>query len=218
MASRAERQFIVAVVAAVWLVLAVFTGQQLTPAPLRLYSVAASAVALLAVAYEHYVWRWRLVRRLTAVPVLAGTWRGKITSSFTDASGNRMAPVAAAIQVAQTASTITITMLTEESLSLSTEARLVRLPDKRWQLTWSYDNTPRTEHRGHSEPHRGSASAAVGARNDEALVGSYYTDRLTRGEIRFQEWSATRYGTAEAALQATDFARPRPFVQRRSQP
>jgi SMODS-associating 2TM, beta-strand rich effector domain len=212
---RVEQQVIVAVVALVWLFLALATGQALSPTPLKLYSVAGSAVALLALAYEYSIWRWTPVRKLTGVPLLAGTWRGTITSSYASPGGAPTPPIPAAARVAQTASTITITILTTESSSLSRHARLARLSDRRWSLSWFYENTPRTSVRHRSERHCGSADATLGNSNDEVLVGGFFTDRLTRGELKFDEWSPSMYGTADAALRATDFRAPQPFASRR---
>jgi hypothetical protein len=70
--------------------------------------------------------------------------------------------------------------------------------------------------RHRSERHRGFAEASLGSENGEILVGEYFTDRLTRGEVRLNEWSPSQYGTAEAAFQATDFRVPQPFARRRS--
>jgi hypothetical protein len=214
--SRAEQQAIVAIVAVVWLVLALLTGQTLSPTPLRLYSVAGSAVALLTLAYEHYIWRWSPVRKITGVPLLAGTWRGTITSSYAQPGGSATAPIPAAARITQTASRITITVLTAESSSLSRHARLARLPDQRWSLSWLYDNTPRVAVRPRSERHCGSAEATVSRGNGHILVGDFFTDRLTRGEIRLDEWSPTAYGSAEAAQRAGDFRTPQPFASRRT--
>lgn len=209
MPSQGKGQVIVATVALVWLVLALVTDQTLSPTPLRLYSVGGSVVALLLLVYERYVWRWPLVRRFTGMPLLDGTWRGVVVSSH----GAIPNPIPSVFRVSQTATAITVTMFSAESSSTSRYAALTSLSDQRWALMWSYDNMPRASVRHRSEHHRGSAEAILGNENDEMLVGEYYTDRLTRGEIRLDEWSPSRYGTAESALRATDFGTPRPFAR-----
>lgn len=211
MPNRTTQQVIVGIVAMTWLAIALLTGQTLSPTPLRLYSIAGSIVFLAMLAYEHYIWRWRIVRRFTGVPLVAGTWRGSLVSSYVDASGVSKAPVPAAIRVTQTASVVTVTLFTEDSTSNSKYVQLAELPDSRWRLTWSYVNNPRSGVRDRSGPHNGSAEAILGG-NGASLDGEYFTDRLTRGELHFTTWSPTKYSTAHAAFQATDFISPNPYV------
>jgi hypothetical protein len=215
LSSRYEQHAIVAIVAAVWLILALLTGQALSPTPLKLYSVAGAAVTLLTLTYEHVVWRWPWTRKITGVPLLAGTWRGTITSSYIHPDGSAVASIPAAARITQSASRITVTVMTGESSSLSRHAQLTRLPDDRWSLSWFYDNTPRMTVRPGSDRHCGSADATLNRGDGHALVGGYFTDRLTRGEVRFEEWSRALYGSAEAALQAANFQTPQPFANRR---
>ncbi|WP_328829053.1 hypothetical protein OHT77_15665 [Streptomyces sp. NBC_00252] len=208
-------QITVGIVALVWLVLALLTGQRLSPTPLRLYSVAGTVVTMLLLAYERYIWRWVLVRRFTGVPLLAGTWRGTLVSSYVDPDGVATVPVSIAVLVTQTPFHVGVTLFTEESSSTSSHARLRHLPDERWSLSWAYENTPRPALRHRSDRHRGSAEAVLGGLDGEVLRGEYFTDRLTRGEILLDEWSPVRYASAESALRATDFQTPRPFAHRR---
>jgi len=214
MSIRVDRHIAVAAAAVVWLTMGVLTGPVLSVTPLRVCSVAGSVAALAAAAYEPLIWRWSSVRRLTGVPLLAGTWRGTIVSSYVHRGGAATAPMPAVARITQTGSKITVTVLTAESSSRSSHARLRRLPDQRWSLSWFYENTPRVAVRHRSERHCGWADAAVGGAG-AGLVGEFFTDRLTRGEVRFDEWSPTMYATAEAALRAADFQAPRPFADRR---
>lgn len=212
MLSRTKQQIIIGIVAFVWLVLALLTGQALSPTPLKLYSVAGAVVAFVLLAYDRYVWRWKFIRWFTGRPLLAGTWRGTISFSYRQADGSKAEPIPAVLRITQTASTLTATLFTAESLSVSKAAELKQLPDGRWSLNWLYENTPRSSVRHRSERHQGAAEVSLGGRDGEELSGEYFTDRKTRGELHFWEWTAHSYGTAQAALNATNFRTPSPFV------
>jgi len=211
--SRTTQQIIIGIVAVVWLVLALLTGQPLSPTPLKLYSVGGTVVAFVLLGYERYAWRWRVVRRFTGVPLLAGTWRGTLISSHIKPDGTKVAPTPTVLRITQTASILTVTLFTGESTSVSKAVALKRLPDNRWSLSWFYENTPRPEVRHRSERHCGAAEVFLGGRDGEELTGEYFTDRMTRGELQLREWSAHSYGTAEAALKATEFGTPQPFAR-----
>jgi hypothetical protein len=128
-----------------------------------------------------------------------------------NASGAPKTTVSIAIRVMQTASVVTVTQFTTESTSNSKHVQLAKLPDDRWRLTWSYENTPRSGVRDRSGLHNGFAEALLGG-NGDSLDGEYFTDRLTRGELHLPAWSPTQYGTADSAFQATDFISPNPYV------
>jgi hypothetical protein len=215
MATRIQQQLIIGIVAAVWLVLALLTGQPLSPTPLKLYSAAGSVVALTLLVYDRYIWRWSVIRRFTGRPLLAGTWRGVVKSSYVHADGRRAGDIRTVIRVTQTASSVTVTLFSAESTSTSQQASLTCLPDGRWSLWWTYENTPRPSVRDRSDRHIGSAVVELGGSHGEVLVGEYFTDRMTRGELAFGEWSPDRFGSAQAALDSTAFQPPRPLVRRR---
>ncbi|MGH7930739.1 MAG: hypothetical protein ACREQV_23455, partial [Candidatus Binatia bacterium] len=205
-------QIIVGIVAGVWLVLALLAGQALSPLPLKLYSVSVTAVTLVFLTYDQYLWRWKYVRYFTSLPLLEGTWRGTLFSSFVR-DGQQIPPIPMAIRIKQSAFTISITLFTIESSSISEQAQLTKESDGRWRLSWLYANTPRPSVRHRSDRHHGACYLYIGATSQDGLRGEYFTDRLTRGELQLTEWSKHKYDGAESALASQDFGQPHPFVR-----
>jgi hypothetical protein len=201
----------IGIAALVWLVLAWLAGEGLSQTPLRIYSIAGTLAALAFALWERFVWKWKIVRHFTGVPLISGTWRGELISSFK--SGVSARAISAAIYVSQSASKVTVTLFTDESESVTEHARIIHDPDGRWRLSWQYVNTPRPAIRNRSERHRGAGEVYIGSQPGEGLRGSYFTDRQTGGELRFSEWSPIRHGTATTALSASGFGVAHPYAR-----
>ena len=210
MPSKVAQQVIIGIVALVGFVLAVVTSPghaagALSATPLRLYSISVTVVGLAFIAYDRWLWRWPVVRR--GRPRLAGTWRGTLTSNYVAPGGQAFTNLRTHLLIRQTFTTVTVTLLTDRSQSESGGATLRCAPDGRWHLSWTYANIPRPSERAVSEPHRGACELIVAGHDGDRLEGSYYTDRLSRGELAFDLWSPHFYGDAAGAAAATDFAR-----------
>lgn len=202
----------IGIAALVWLALALLAGQGFSQVPLRIYSIAGTIAALVFTLWERFIWKWKAMRYFTGVPLIAGTWRGDLVSSYIHPDGTSVPPIPTVIYISQSASRWTVTLFTGESKSTSEHAKLIHDPDGRWRLIWQYVNTPRPAVRDRSERHKGAAEVYIGAQPGEGLEGSYFTDRRTDGELKFPEWSSARYGNADSALAAAGFGHPKPFV------
>ncbi|MFJ5301094.1 hypothetical protein [Streptomyces sp. NPDC088350] len=202
----------IGIAALVLLALALLAGQGFSQVPLRVYSIAGTVAALVFALWERFIWKWKVIRYFTGVPLVAGTWRGQLVSSYVHPDGSTVPPIPTAVYVSQAASAVTVTLFTGESKSVSENAKLIHDPDGRWRLSWQYVNTPRPGVRERSERHKGAAEVYIGSQPGEGLEGAYFTDRRTDGELRFTEWSQARYGSADSALAADGFNHATPFV------
>jgi hypothetical protein len=215
MIDQTKTKLIVGIVAAVWFLVAVFTGGAVSTTALKTVSIAGTVVTILFLLYDRYIWRWRTVRKFTGVPLIQGTWRGTLRSDYVQPGEDSPGPpIPTVIRIKQTASTFAVTLFTREPESITEQGRLTREPDDRWRLSWLYVNTPRpaVQHRSHQ--HRGVCDLYLSGRDGESLTGRYSTSRKTTGELSFGEWSKHSYGDAQSALEASDFAKAEPFVRR----
>jgi hypothetical protein len=138
--------------------------------------------------------------------VLHGTWHGEIASDWVDPQTNERVPADRDVflVVRQRFWHVSIRLLTKESASGSMLANFTTAADEVHQLVYVYTNTPRSEVRHRSELHYGAV--VLGAPRDatEGLEGHYFTDRKTRGEMRFPEHFKSLIETHAAGKQLVD--------------
>lgn len=158
---------------------------------LRFFSTAVLVVTLLLTAYDLFLWRLSLVQRIPGVPrSVRGTWKGTIASMWVDPStGARINPIDAYVVVRQTSTTVTVRLLTQESTSSSTLARVAQ-PDGSPVLDYLYLNHPRATVRDRSPMHHGSVALEISGMPAHRMMGWYWTDRDSKGEMKFDTRSS----------------------------
>jgi len=200
---------IVALVVGVWLVLALLapsnSDSALSPAPLKLYSVGSTVVWLALLAYDRFLWKFPTVRLIRPMPVMEGTWRGLLTSSYTGANGETYIDMPVYLLVSQTSSSISATLMSAHSRSNSIHAHVLRAQDGSWRVSWTYLGSSALGERTANPMHYGLCELLVAGTRGERLAGSYFTDRQSRGELKFDAVSSTRYRDFESASCGLDF-------------
>lgn len=190
MKQRALVQIVVAVVVAVFAVGIWSSGGRIELGWLRYYSAAVFAVTALILLWDRVIWKLSFVQRTRlASRDLSGTWRGTLTSFWKDPStGKPPAPKLAYLAVRQTASTVSVILLTDDSRSVSSLGT-VSGGGGLASLDYIYLNRPdsKVEHRSHM--HHGSTSLDITGVPVTRLKGRYWTDRDSRGELEFVERS-----------------------------
>jgi hypothetical protein len=155
-----------------------------SPAWLRGYSTAVIVAILVFALWEYWLWRQPFMQRLPRVPrCIEGTWGGTLTSLWTDPATERRPDQKRVFLVArQTASRVTLVLLTEESTSRSSIARLSR-DEIGLSLAYMYSNRPDSRVAHRSTMHNGSAFVTISGSAPMQMRGRYWTDRNTRGEL-----------------------------------
>lgn len=154
---------------------------------LRYFSGAVLISTGLLTAYDLWLWRLPPIQRIPGVPRnLRGTWKGAITSMWVDPTTDQpIDPVDAYLVVRQTSTDVSVRLVTKESSSSSTLARVAQ-PDGVVVLDYLYLNRPRESVRHRSEMHHGSVALEVSGTPAHRLAGRYWTDRDTKGELQFE--------------------------------
>jgi hypothetical protein len=148
--------------------------------------VISTVMVTIASAVWRRVWnRFPIVGR-KFFPDLTGTWAGELVSTWTSPStAEGIAPIPVTIWIRQGLFSTSIKLCSAESTSYSTRCLLEADHEiGRFRFWYSYDNDPRAQHRHRSARHEGVAWLELDIDNDpERLVGCYYTDRKTSGDI-----------------------------------
>lgn len=139
--------------------------------------------------FDRWVWRMPGICKLHGRPVLHGTWHGELASDWVDPqTQQRVSPDPDVfLVVRQRFWHISVRLLTKESASESMLANFKAHGDGVHQLVYVYANTPRAEVRHRSELHYGAVVLGAPRDRSAGLEGHYFTDRKTRGDMRFTQ-------------------------------
>jgi hypothetical protein len=163
-----------------WAAILFASGSSLRASWAEPLGYAATIVVLLLLVYDRWVWCWPVVRRFTGRPVLQGTWKTELLTSYEARKGE---VIEAYLVIRQTYSKISVAMLFDRSTSQSRSADLIA-EDGRWVLHYVYRSEKSTLERDGNPPARGAAELTVARRPSTSLEGDYWTEQGTRGQLR----------------------------------
>ena len=191
MISRLYLSVIIAAAAGLWALLLVLQGVSVSPVWLRPFSVVIGGMILLLLAFDRWLWRWRLFHPwFVAKPNLQGTWRGELVSTWVrPASAEPLPPIEAHLVIRQTFSSIRLRLVTQESHS---DCLVANIPDDAGGtkcVVGTYLNSPKILNRETNPIHHGGMVLRILDGDTCILEGEYWTDRGTKGAMRFESWS-----------------------------
>ena len=164
--------------------------QGTTSSPLKSISLVAmlisTVLAGIVSATWRYVWaRFPWIGRQT-FPDLTGTWEGHLISTWINPdTRQRLPPIPTTIWIRQGLFATSIKVRTDESMSYSKRCWLETDPEAgRFRCWYAYDNDPKAAFRFRSARHEGVAWLEMDMdANPERLLGYYYTERKTSGDM-----------------------------------
>lgn len=171
----------------VWTLVLYTSGVHLPTVGKQVVANLPTASLALALAFDLWLWKLPGAYRIHGRSRIYGTWTTTITphpdSHIPDEAGHD--PRQATTTIEQTFWTMSVQVKTDESESISRAESLV--PDggskQRKVLTYMYTNTPQLAVRHRSPIHVGAANLTVEGDRPDSLDGTYWTDRLTVGDL-----------------------------------
>lgn len=181
---------IAVIISAVFVIGSWITTGSPDTSPLSFFSVAVLICSVLLVVWDQWLWRLWPFQLIPRVPRdIGGTWESSLESLWVDPSTGK-SPDAKTVYlvIRQTSSRATITLISNESVSKSSLARIVK-EDGSWMLHYIYTNEPQVELRVGSPIHHGSGVISIVGNPVKRLSGSYWTDRDSKGKLTLSKRS-----------------------------
>ncbi len=192
------------VVAVIWAILLLSKGIPLSKSLFEPFSTVSGVLVIILSIFDKWGWHWKIFYPwLVSTPYLEGTWKGKIQSNWVDPETNKVIPsVDAYLVVHQKFSLICTRLITEKSSSELLGGDLIKDKDETWQIIGTYINTPRILLRGKNTIHHGAMILRVIGQPPNGLEGQYWTDRDTKGEMVFTNFSKKKFQNFTSASKA----------------
>ncbi len=192
---------IVYVVVLAWTVVLYASHETINSAWLRPLSIVMTVVLYAVIAFDLWFWKIPLLHSwFVKRPVIDGTWRVEIRSNWKNPSTDKvLGPIKGYMVIRQTFSTLSMRLLTEESNSELAGTEIVCSSDGLYCVSGVYRNEPRFQVRDRSEIHYGAVWLRVIDEPEKKLIGHYWTDRETAGEMELRNRQAKRFQTFQSA-------------------
>jgi len=192
---------LIAVGAVVWAILLFLDGVPVSGALIRPFSSAVTAVVIAWKLFDKWMWRWRVFRWwFVSIPDIQGTWKGTLASNW-QRSGEAIRDQQVFFTVKQSYSSIRAQLFTAESASQTLVAAIAQ-EGEAFVLSSIYRNIPRILQRGSKSPmHFGAVRFELAGNPPYSMIGEYWTDRDTKGELVFEERTSTVAHNYSEALQ-----------------
>jgi hypothetical protein len=176
----------------------------------RALGFAPVILATLVWMFDVLLWKTPKISKYLGRPKVYGTWLVSLTprkESLIPPGGN-WGPIEAAVVIEQNYWSTSVHLHTAESSSHSTAVAFVKhdQSQQRQRLVYTYANTPMQQHQGRSNPHAGASEFDVIGHDPESMKGTYWTGRLTAGDMTLRKLNTkTDYSNlAEVRAAATE--------------
>lgn len=172
--------------------LSLVTGASIDKNLFRWISGVTSLVVILWTVYEKWVWRmwiFKYVAQFLHIPILFGTWKGKL--KYKSDENGKSGEVDVYVAINQTLSSISVrSFFRKPSASKSITAKIEKEEPDRKKLVYIYRSEAPYGKRDTNRPHDGASVFDVVGNPVKKLLGSYFTERKGTGTIILDKYSS----------------------------
>lgn len=190
-------RIVIALAALVSAVVVLATGGTVDINLAKAVATASTVVILFLLAFDKWLWRWPGIRRVHRRPVIHGTWKTELKSSY---EGRKDEVIECYLVIDQTYSRICARMLFDRSRSSSMSGDLVR-ENGRCVLYYVFHSEKHALEPASNPPNRGAADLTVATQPHLHLEGDYWMMVGTKGRVKTVGHSRTIYDTFDGAKQ-----------------
>jgi hypothetical protein len=174
-----------------WFVLSFATGQSLSNAQsfFKMIPNVVTIDLLVIFVFTKWLWKFRIFKGwLVPFPNLNGTWIGQIKSDWINPeSGQSIPAIPVMLTIKQSLLSLSCVMCTGEMKSHSFSEGLYIDSEKQIkQMAYLYTSKPRITLNQRSLPHDGAIIFDIIESPSKKLIGRYWTERKTTGEITLE--------------------------------
>lgn len=193
-------------VSTIWALALFYSGVDLDGHARRALAYLPSAIGFIVVAFDLWLWKVPGVAHIAGRPRIYGTWKATLhpsTGSHIPQGGNR-GPIIGAMVIEQTYWTTSVRFHTDQSTSKSSTSAIAPDTDSRQSKSFyfTYSNQAKQEHNARSYPHHGTTLLQIIGSEPTSLQGTYWTDRLTAGDVKLELVDRSTSLTQSDALSA----------------
>lgn len=177
---------------AAWLIALWAQGMPLLSADfMKPFFIVVGVITAIAAAFGKYCWAWRIFQGwYVKRPDLRGTWKVELQSLWANPETNDSTEVIQAYAVIrQSLTSLSLRLMTQESRSILIAHSIEQQEDNElFKFVGVYRNEPKIQLQGkRSEIHHGSFSLEIHGNPVHEMEGHYWTDRGTKGSMRYGE-------------------------------
>lgn len=168
-----------------WVILLTISGTPLSWEMLAPFGTVVGAVSLVMLVFDAWAWKLPIFRGwLVKRPFVHGTWKTELQSDWINPETGEGVPVIQCfLVVRQSASKLSLRLVTPESRSETVSAGIEACPDGTFEISCAYRNKPKSMYRYRSEVHYGAMLLSAESAAPRRMEGEYWTDRKTTGSI-----------------------------------
>lgn len=171
-------------------VLSFVTRQSIDDNLFRWLSGATSLVVIIWTAYDKWIWRkwiFKYLAQFLGVPILYGTWKGKLKFESDEKGLSGETDIYVAIN--QTFTSVSVrSFFKKPSASKSVTAKIEEETDRK-KLVYLYKSEAPYSKRDNNRPHDGASVFDIVGNPVKKLLGSYFTDRKGAGTVVLDRYS-----------------------------